>query len=31
MQTFDIFLILYGVFVALVMLYIAYKGDNKND
>ena len=29
MQSFDIFLILYGIFVVLVMTYIAYKGDNK--
>lgn len=29
MQIFDIFLLLYSVFVALVMTYIAYKGDKK--
>lgn len=29
MQSFDIFLILYGIFVVLVMTYIAHKGDKK--
>lgn len=29
MQIFDIFLLLYSVFVALVMTYIAYIGDKK--
>mgnify|MGYP006947703695 CR=1 FL=1 len=28
-EKFDIFLITYGLFVILVMTYIAYKGDNK--
>ena len=29
MNTFDIFLILYGLFVLIIMTYIAYKGNNR--
>lgn len=29
MTNFDIFLVVYAVFVVLVMVYIAYKGDKK--
>ena len=29
MSKFDLFITIYGLFVILVMTYIAYKGDNK--